>query len=172
MPNSRRFLYWDACVFLSYLNGDGDRLGAIQAVLDEVRDREDSTIVTSVVSKIEVAYCAAEQARKELDTAVEAQIDAMWADRSVVTLVELNDDIARLARTLVRDGLGSGRSVKPLDALHLATAQWVEASEMHTFDDGLLAKFGRGFACPVREPHAQQARLPLPRASGRATEAP
>lgn len=101
MPSDRRYLYWDACVFLSFVNNDGERIGAIESVLAEVEEEEDGlSIATSVLSRVEVAYCAAEQSRQALDESTEAQLDSMWADRSVVTLVEVNEEITRLARSL------------------------------------------------------------------------
>ena len=34
--NDKRLLYWDADVFISYLNKDPQRLPIIEAILDEV----------------------------------------------------------------------------------------------------------------------------------------
>ena len=38
MPKDPKLIYWDSCVFLSYINGDVERLGIIDALLLEVSE--------------------------------------------------------------------------------------------------------------------------------------
>ena len=49
-------------------------------------------------------------------------------------VIELNDEIEAQAEKLVKTG------VKPLDALHLASASWAKADYFCTCDDKLLNK--------------------------------
>ena len=137
MPNSGDTVYWDASVFLSYVNGEQERLPTIDALLEESRNGE-FTIVTSTLSITEVAFAAMEKTQRALDPQVEQAIDALFADREVVTLVEFHELIAKEARRLMRRALTSGRSLKPPDAIHLATAVQRGADVVHTYDDRML----------------------------------
>ncbi len=133
MRNSSDVVYWDASVFLSYVNGEPERLPTIDTLLEESRNG-DFTIVTSTLSITEVAFAEMEKTRKVLDSDVERAIDALFHDREVVTLIEFHEVIAREARRLMRRGLTSGRSLKPADAIHLATAVQHGVSVVHTYD--------------------------------------
>ena len=46
MPNEKLF-YWDANVFLSYLNGNPDRVPVIEAILEKIGKSGGDKIVTS-----------------------------------------------------------------------------------------------------------------------------
>ncbi|MBI5911586.1 MAG: PIN domain-containing protein [Betaproteobacteria bacterium] len=63
-------------------------------------------------------------------------------------LIELNDEIEVQADKLVKTG------VKPLDALHLASASWAKADYFCTCDDKLLKKHNilKGIATEVVSP--------------------
>lgn len=137
MPNSGDNVYWDASVFLSYINGEQRRLPTIDALLEESANRE-FTIVTSTLSVTEVAFAEMEKTQRALDPQVEQAIDALFSDREVVTLVEFHELIAREARRLMRRALTTGRSLKPADAIHLATAVQHGADLVHTYDDRML----------------------------------
>jgi hypothetical protein len=63
---------------------------------------------------------------------VERKIDALWNDDSVINLIELHDGIALHARELMRRALTQNWSLKPADAIHLASAQWLRVTEIHT----------------------------------------
>jgi len=163
MPGELQFIYWDACVFLSYLNGNPDRLPTIDALLEEAKRDGSKKIVTSILSVVEVAYAAAEKASQVLDPQAEGAIDALWEDISTVEIVELHERIARRARELVRQAMAQGWSLKVPDAIHLATAQWVRAHQFHTYDEQLTlkraAECSAAIECPISEPLVSQPRL-------------
>lgn len=102
-----------------------------------------------------------------LDPAVEARIDDLWRPPSPIKLVEFYDLIAQRARGLMRQGIDQGWGLlKPADAIHLATAQQMSATEFHTYDKRLLAWSGdAGF--PVIEPHTPQGVLDTSEARGK-----
>lgn len=59
MPDFQ-YTYWDANVFISYLNNDNDRIPVLEAILEAVESSKIARIVTSVISKVEVAWVAQE----------------------------------------------------------------------------------------------------------------
>jgi predicted nucleic acid-binding protein len=94
--------------------------------------------------------------KKLLDRSVEAKIDDLWRVGSPIKMVEFFDLIAERARTLVRQGIEQGwGQLKPADAIHLATAQQMGATEFHTYD-GRLLKWTGDAGFPVVQPHTAQ----------------
>lgn len=135
-PSSRLRYYWDACVFIDYLEKTPGRIDDIEAVLEEVLRNPSSVIYTSALSIVEVSFLSAE--RNILDSAILAAIDRMW-NAQPFQIVEFNPIVARLARDLIRSGFSNGYRLKPYDATHLATAQWltnnrIPITEFHTYD--------------------------------------
>jgi predicted nucleic acid-binding protein len=128
-------IYWDACVPLSYINGITDRLPDIEGLLR--KSGADFQLITSVYSIIEVAFAAIEQEAKTADPEIEEQISKLWALGSPIQTVEFYGLIAEKARKLMRDALSEGWSLKPGDALHLATADHLKVGAFHTYDEGL-----------------------------------
>ncbi len=84
MPD-RQVVYWDADVFLHYIEGTPQYIGVLDALLKSASDG-DIEIVTSIISIGEVAYDAAEMKAQALDADIEAKLDALWDDRSVINL--------------------------------------------------------------------------------------
>lgn len=149
--------YWDACVFLSYINGVSDRLPVLDDFLSRARKAE-FEIVTSTWSITEVAFAETERDNSALDPAIEAQIDRLWADRRAIKLIEVHEIIQRKARGLMREAIARGWSLKPGDATHLASAINTGAKRFLTYD-GDLKKFAELIDMPVEEPMLDQAVL-------------
>ena len=158
MPTDAARVYWDACVVLSYINADAERLPVLEELLAEAR-RGEARIVTSTPSVVEVAFAAEEQRRQAPDPATEARIDALWTPGSVITLAELHFGVARRARALMRGAMARGWSLKPPDATHLATARQHSSDRFHTYDDG-LGKYAELTGLIIAEPQAVQPQLP------------
>ena len=52
MPGKLRLLYWDSCVFLSYINADPGRIDTLDTILDEIyKSNGEMKIVTSILTK-------------------------------------------------------------------------------------------------------------------------
>lgn len=153
-----RFLYWDTDVFLSYLNEVPFRITIIHAILDDITKDNQRKIVTSNISKVEVAWVAHEKLNRVLNPEEESKIDAMWNDSSVIEFVEFHDDIALLARHIMRDGMLQGWRLRTNDAIHLASAQWLQCYEVNTYD-GKWAKYSDMIGIPIKEPTAIQPKL-------------
>ena len=162
MPDTRQIIYWDANAFLAYVNEETERMPTLDAMLDSAAKGE-IQLRTSDISRVEVAFGASEQTQRALDTATEQLIDSLWNDTAAVVMVEYHADIGDIARTLMRDAITRGWSLKPLDAIHLATAQWlsdngVQVEEFHTYDRG-LDKYGSVASFRICEPYTAEPRM-------------
>ena len=164
MPDTRRIIYWDSNVFLSYLNELPDRMLVLESLLESSSSGVGTLkLHTSTLSQVEVAFAASEQKQQQLDIEVEQRINALWSDPEAVVSVEYHDGIGQLAKGLMRDAIPSGWSLKPLDAIHLATAQWlsdvgIKVDEFHTYDAGLF-KYKSIVDFDVCEPNIRQLRM-------------
>jgi predicted nucleic acid-binding protein len=159
MPDDTPRIYWDACVFLSFINGDPDRAEVIQQLMDGA-SKGKFQLLTSTVSQVEVAFGKAEQDSKAPDATVLAAIDAFWGSESPVNLIEFHRLIAQDARELVRLArFDRDERLTPLDAIHLASAQRLQAADFHTYD-GRLLRLNGTLAFPIREPWASELHIP------------
>jgi predicted nucleic acid-binding protein len=160
MASKIQLLYWDSCVFLSFIDAEEGRVEVIESLFEEVKKSDGNRkIVTSTVSITEVAYGSQEKIQRTVDPDILAKIDALWADSSVLTFVEYHEGIARIARDLMRNAMANGNKLTPLDAVHLASAKWLGAHELHTYD-GRLNKFATMIERIICEPYVTQPRLP------------
>jgi len=159
MPSQRQRIYWDADVWLSYISGEAERLPTLDALLaDSSSEKGNIEIYTSVISEVEVAFAKSEQEKKALDPNTERLIDELWADRDALKLVEYHEGIGKEARSIIRLGIERGWSLKPLDAIHIATAKRSQIIEFHTYDKRLL-KYSNDVGFPIVEPHIIQPRM-------------
>ncbi len=147
MPDLPR-VYWDACVFLSYVNGIPERLSHLDPML--AKSGKAHQLVTSTMSVVEVAFAKVEQDNKALDADTDRKISGLWAGPAVI-LVEFFPLIAMEARQMIREALPKGWALKPMDAIHLATAKRLGALEFHTYDDKLL-KYAATVGLKICEP--------------------
>lgn len=160
MPGSAPIIYWDSNVMLSYINEHPDRKPTIEALLeDSVNDVIE--IVTSTLTIVEVAFAKAEKDTQSLDSNVEAKIDKLWFPAGPVRLVEFHRLIGQEARGLLRHAIATGQSLKPPDAIHLATAKQLGCAEFQTYNNKKLAHFSAEIGCPVSEPIHDKPKLPL-----------
>ena len=159
MPDDPKRIYWDACVFLHYIEGTSVWMAILDSLLEEASKTNDLVIFTSTVSITEVAFAKTEKDGKALDPKVEAAIDALWNDRSAVKLVEYNEVIAREARSLLRQAVQRGRSLKPIDAIHLATAANRNVEDFHTTDDPLKKVTWASLGFTIRDPFTPKPKL-------------
>ncbi len=150
-------------MFLSYVNEYPERINTLEDLLKGSSDNQ-FKIYTSALSQVEVAFGASEQQQRILDAETERRIDALWGDSSAVVLVEYHDGVGQMAKALMRQAVTKGWSLKPLDAIHLATAQWllsvggIPVEEFHTYDRS-LNKFEAIVGFNILEPYTQQPRM-------------
>lgn len=159
MPNPRERIYWDAPVWLSYINGEPARLPVLDALLaDSSSPKGNIEIYTSEISEVEVAFAKSEQDKKALDPEIEKQMDELWADRDTLKVVEYHHTIGIEARAIIRLAMEKGWQLKPMDAIHLATAKQCQVTEFHTYDKGLL-KYSNEIGFLIVEPHVIAPRM-------------
>jgi predicted nucleic acid-binding protein len=157
MTDRLPLIYWDADVYLSYIEDQPDRAPLIELLLEDARVGQ-IELVTSAISIAEVAFAASERLADRLSIDVERKIDGLWAVGAPTRVVEVYPLIAHRARNLMRQGVENGWALKPHDAIHLATAQQLRADEIHTYD-GKWAKFSQFITIPVDAPGANQPRI-------------
>jgi len=158
MPNKKR-LYWDSDVFISYFEQNPTRIATIDDLLEQSK-RGEVEIVTSTLTVVEVAFTVGERTTG-LDPNHEAAMDSFWSDNDVVTLVELSMPIARGARSLMRYAMSQGLKLKPPDAIHLASATLLSASELHSYNFSDFDKFEPQSGVKAMEPYVVQGTLGL-----------
>jgi predicted nucleic acid-binding protein len=161
MPSAKPRLYWDSDVFLAYINAEADRVDIVEELLTRSKCGH-LTVLTSTIAIVEVAFSAAEKAGGTLDPATEAKIAALWEDRDAVTLVEVSELVNRRAVALIRDGLPRGWRLRPMDALHLASAALFSVDEMYTYNLSDFKRYEAIVNCKIDAPYLVQGMLGLP----------
>ena len=157
--NDLRLLYWDADIFISYINQIPDRLPIIEAILEEIEGNNDMKIVTSVITKVEVFWAAHEKMNRVLSTDEEDNIDSLWNNPSLIEVIEFNDEIALIARSLMRQGMQNGWKLKTFDAIQIASAEWVQATEINTYNLRDFKKYESVIGIPIINPTINQPKL-------------
>jgi predicted nucleic acid-binding protein len=147
--NPRRY-YWDAGVFLSGINANADRVPVIEAILDDC-DQGKAEIYTSILSIAEVAYAETEKTSKVLDEETRKKIENLWLPPSPIKMVEIGEPILWDAQDLIRTALKDGKSLKPADAIHLATAKRLTLDVVQTYD-GKWNGYAFLIGHPISEP--------------------
>jgi predicted nucleic acid-binding protein len=158
MPNSVRRVYWDSNVLLSFIENDPNRASDIQTLMEQAEQGK-LEIVTSTISIAEVAF--AEEERAGLSASADESISALWRPPSPIKLVEFHAGIAEGAKHLLRTALSSRiKMLKPMDAIHLATAIALSIEEIHTYDDP-LARYADLFGLRIVRPFVEQTSMEL-----------
>ena len=154
MPDSLRRIYIDSCVFLDYINDVPGHAAVVEAILAEGR-RYDTSLFTSILTPVEVAFAAGEQQKRALDPIEEENIEKLWRPGSPVHLVEYYRLIGDDARALIRNAMLKGWSLQAMDALHLRTARRLECTEFFTYEKR-LPKFDEITGLTIVEPYTRE----------------
>ena len=164
MADAPRIIYWDSCVFLYYVNMIPEYASLLEQILESsVSDSSPVKVYTSDLTHVEVSFSASEQMSKVLDPETENLISNLWSDSKAVVSVEYHTKIGQIAISLMRDAVTRGQSLKPYDAVHLATAQWLSSvgltvEEFHTYDQGLF-RYAYIVGFPIVEPRIENPRM-------------
>lgn len=158
MSKTKTFYYADSCVFIAYFNNESDRADICNDLFTEVVNNPSVQLITSVHTLVEVAHVKAEKDHGRADPSALELIEAVWTNTRLLEIAEYSEHIARLARDVRRGGLSDGRSLKPSDAVHLATAKFVRAERFFTYDTKLDA-YESWFGQPITRPSPLQSML-------------
>ncbi len=160
MPGDRPRVYWDTSCFIAYLQGEQAWLPTLRTLLEDANIHGAIEIITSVLSVTEVAFGAMERVNRALDPEEESRLDRFWSNSAGITLVEYNERVALFARDIRREDMVRGwTGYKTPDIIHMATARFVGATEMHTTDKK-LHRYSAVLGFTVRHPFTPQTRLP------------
>lgn len=150
-------VYLDSCVLLAAINGEHDRVGTVEAILLEGRSRK-HRLFTSTLTIAEVAHGTAAD-----DT--QHRIDALWQPSSPINAVNVTAAIGHRARELMQQARTDGISVKPADAIHLATADLYDCDRLFTYD-GQHSQWDQLIEADVSEPFTNEPTLGLSASHG------
>lgn len=136
--NNPRQVYWDSCIFIALLAGEPHHRTAIQELATQWNQGQ-ITLVTSTLTVAEVlmAKCGppgtpATRLRPDL----EVSLDSLFNNTNM-RLINVDPILAREARNFVWQF-----SIRPKDAIHVASALVAGVDEMHTTDAELLRASG------------------------------
>jgi predicted nucleic acid-binding protein len=141
MASLPKRIYWDACAWIALIQKERirDASGAV------VEDREQmcrTVIEAAKKGSFEIATSALSYAEVCKDTNVRGKDEdqiASFFEHDFILPVALDRLIGEHSRALMLKGFSG---LKPPDAIHVATAAFVSADEMHTFDSKLLSLSG------------------------------
>lgn len=152
--------YWDANCFIKYLEADAIAMPTLETLMHNANRARTIQIATSVLSVMEVAFTQIERLDRALYPAEEAALDRLWTAPGIL-LVEFNERVARLAREIRRDDImvHGYRTKNFADVVHLATARYIQAAEVNSYDGGFL-RYNMRYGLRVREPFVPMPRLP------------
>lgn len=126
MSNDLR--YWDSDAFLGYFNNEPDKADACKSVL-EAADAGKVMLVTSALTLAEVLYA---KGHSKLDMSKRELIEQFFKS-PFLSVQNVRRSIAEGARDIVWDS-----SIRPKDAIHVATALSCKIPVLNTFDQNLL----------------------------------
>lgn len=146
--------YLDAGIFSGFLNGQAEP-DVFPECDNIIRAAEDGLIraVTSVMTMGEVVYIKPAPGKDPLPPQVQEEIISQLLDSSWLLRAAFEPDMAEINRYLLRQYGGQGkRSLKPMDAIHLATALRLQASFFDTLDNTLISRLPSTISYPPRYP--------------------
>ena len=172
MPTGREHIvYWDTCIFLAWMNNEKRQAGHMEGLgrIAALIERAQLVLVTSTLTRAEIYQSkTSPEAMKKYDTLLR---------RSNVVAQNVDLPIARLTSELMEYYIASDFELLTPDAIHLATAIYLNSNEFHTFDGvkphtprrskykrcGLLTLDGSvgGHALKINVPSADQYELAL-----------
>jgi len=126
-------IYWDSDAFLAWLESEPGKAELSQGTLERAKAGE-VLIITSALTLTEVLW---RKGGPKLPAA-KAETLRKFFRHSYIRIVNLSRAIAEQAQDVVWN-----HSIKPKDAVHVATALFMKAPILETFDEDLLKKSGQ-----------------------------
>ncbi|PLX43347.1 MAG: PIN domain-containing protein [Hyphomicrobiales bacterium] len=148
-------IYWDSDCFLGHFKDEDGKAEKCDGVIQRA-ERGEVIIVTSALTLAEVLWM---RGQTKIDKSKEDIVKRFFR-RSYIRVYNVTRKISENAQDLVWDS-----SIKPKDAIHVATAIHLDVSALETFDQKLIGKSGTvgNPLLLIREPQeAEQGRFNLP----------
>lgn len=145
----KHVVYWDSDAFLALINGD--KSAAEMHECKNVWSAAEKGLVHIVTSTLTTAEVIYRKGTAKLDP-IHRPLVSNFFRQDFISQKPLTREIAELARDIVWD-----TSVKPKDAIHVATAAYYRIGELHTFDGGLCGLKSvsvNGYPVSLRQPIA------------------
>lgn len=142
MSSPHAILYWDSCVFIDLLERTPGRIEQLLPIIG-LAERKEILIVTSALSLSEVSRLG----RLRLDDESVEQMVSRFFENPYLSVRPADRFVAEMSRPLIRN-LG----LKPLDAIHVATALMMKVDMMQTYDAKILKLNGQIKGLPIEEP--------------------
>ncbi len=130
-------IYWDACTWISVINEeravpkkDGtleNRFSPCESILNQAK-QDELEIVVSAFTLSEVCKS------RDIKDTNQSKLP-LFLDDPFILILPVDKDIALKAQALQTSGKVT---LKPADAVHIATAQYANVEEFHTFDRKIL----------------------------------
>lgn len=139
-------IYWDSDCFLAIFQNEAGKVDQCDGVIERA-ERGDVLIVTSALTIAEVLWMKNAPKLPE----EKSELVRKFFRRSHIRIYNVTRHIAEASQQLVWEN-----SIKPKDAIHVATAIDLMADALETFDKGLISKSGK-VGRPlllIREPEA------------------
>lgn len=138
-------IYWNSDVFIDAIQQKNPARTQVLKQIVEAAGRNEIRILTSTLAKVEVCKI------KDVELFSEEQDRTIVAffDNDYITVRPVDDEIAEMARYIARH---SSPSLKPGDAIHIATAILNHVSVMHTYDEKIRKNSGRFDGLRTEEP--------------------
>lgn len=124
--------YWDACIFIHLIQGnDPDNSGALRSLNDKAK-RGEIVVLTSTLTLAEVVRPRHCDAKNLLSSDKRVVADSFKHEH--IILQDVTQHVAARAREIQWNING----IKPIDALHLATAEVMKADFFDTYDENSI----------------------------------
>ena len=126
---------WDANCFLGILNQEVDKMDACNAIINAAKKGK-VELFTSVLTTCEVAKTRTNDIEDyKFDTMIQK-----YFKQPYIHVVPIEHKVSEITRDLIRKHSKFDRRIK--DAVHIATAIYINADVLHTYDSDLLGLSG------------------------------
>ena len=123
-------VYWDSDCFIGWFEGEADKVEACQEVLDHAA-RGHVKIITSALT---IAEAMALRGYPKVPSSKRSLVERFFKHKYIGTMT-VTRRIGEHARDLVWD-----HSIKPKDAIHVASALATNVPILNTFDNKLITR--------------------------------
>lgn len=145
MANNVPKYYWDTCAWLGLINEEQNKLSVLKHLWTQAQKGQ-CEIWTSTYTYIEAVYKKGGYGQP-YNHEDDDQFIFDVLEQPFVKRVQVDVEVAKLARKLRRDASGRGKTLIKADSIHLASALHHNVTELHTWDGSHLLPLDSSFNC-------------------------